>query len=71
MKLSDLPKDVQRLLLEYWDQPELDDRLSDPEYFFDQIVTPHMDFLRRSGTEAPKIRLQTKPNGELHVLLHY
>lgn len=69
MELSDLSKDVQRLLLEHWTRKELDDRLKEPEYFFDQVVNPRLDYLRRTGEAAPKVRLVRTPTGELRALL--
>lgn len=69
MRITDLPKDVRRSLLQHWSALEIDDRLSDPEYFFDQVVNPHMNYLRRSGESAPTYRLQKTPTGELRVLL--
>lgn len=69
MKLHDLSKDVRRMLLEHWSAQEIDERLVDPEYFFDQVVNPHMNFLRRGGESAPRFRLQKTPTGEIRVLL--
>lgn len=69
MQLNDLTKDLQRLLLLHWTSKELETSLRDPEYFFDQVVNPRLDYLRRQGEDAPKIRLQKSPAGELRVLL--
>jgi hypothetical protein len=69
MELTDLSKDIQRFLLQHWTRSEIDSRLQDPEYFFDQVVTPRLDFLRRSGEEAPRIRFQRSPTGQPRVLL--
>ena len=69
MHLSDLAKDAQRFLLEHWTRSEIEDRLQDPEYFFDQVVNPRMDYLRRLGEVVPRFRLQKTPSGELRVLL--
>lgn len=69
MEMSDLNKDLRRLLLRHWTAKELESRLQDPEYFFDQVVTPHLEYLRRSGEDVPRVRLQKTPAGELRVLL--
>ena len=69
MQLTDLSKNVQRFLLEHWTRQELDDRLTDPDYFFNQVVGPHLEFLRRSGQEPPRLRIQRSPKGEMQVLL--
>ncbi len=69
MEISDLSKDVRRLLLENWTEREIRENLQDPEYFFDQVVTPRLDYLRRQGEPAPRIRLQRTPAGEPRVLL--
>lgn len=69
MELSDLSKDLQRLLMAYWSKEELNDRLRDPEYFFDQVVTPHFEYLKRNGQEMPRLRLQKTATGEQRVLL--
>lgn len=69
MQLSDLSKDVRRLLLAHWSEPEINARLSDPEYFFDQLVNPRLDYLRRQGEDLPRLRLQKTPLGEFRVVL--
>lgn len=69
MELSDLNKDIQRLLLRHWTERELRDSLGDPEYFFDQVVTPRLEYLRRQGQDAPRIRFGRSPAGEPRVLL--
>lgn len=69
MDLTDLSKDLQRLLLNHWTASEINERLKDPEYFFDQVVTPYLDYLRRLGEEAPRVRLQKTPTGEFRVLM--
>lgn len=69
MQLTDLSKDLQRLLLQHWTETELASRLSDPDYFFDQVVSPRLDYLRRNGEDAPHIRFQRSPSGEPRVLL--
>ena len=70
MQLNDLTKDLQRLLLAHWNEKEIQTGLlDDPEYFFDHVVSPRLDYLRRQGEEAPRVRLQKSPAGELRVLL--
>ncbi len=69
MDLSDLSKDVRRLLLDHWTKEEINARLEDPEYFFYQVVSPRLDYLRRNGEAVPRLRLQRTPAGELRVLL--
>ena len=69
MELADLTKDVQRVLLTHWTADEINQRLEDPEYFFHQVVTPRLDYLRRSGEDAPRLRFQRTPAGEPRVLL--
>ena len=69
MQLTDLSKDLQRLLLEYWTIDELNSRLIDPEYFFDQVANPHLDYLRRNGQDAPRIRFQRTVTGIPRALL--
>ncbi len=69
MDLKDLSKDVQRLLLEHWTMDEINARLEDPEYFFDQVVAPRLDYLRRSGEYQPRLRFQRTPTGEPRILL--
>ena len=69
MELTDLSKDLQRLLLEHWTRAELRDLLQEPEYFFDQVVNPRMDYLRRNGQDAPRVRLQRTASGEPRALL--
>ncbi len=69
MQLNDLSKDLQRLLLEHWTENELNSRLLDPEYFFDQVVNPHLAYLRRNGQETPRIRFQRTVSGEPRALL--
>ena len=69
MQLNDLTKDIRRILLEHWTENEINSRLEDPEYFFEQIVNPHLLFLRRSGERIPLMRLKKNPKGETIVLL--
>ena len=69
MELADLSKDIRRLLLSHWTERELSESLQDPEYFFDQVVNPRLDYLRRLGEEAPRIRFTRSPAGEPRVLL--
>jgi hypothetical protein len=70
MQLSDLGKDIRRLLLEHWTKQEIEDRLSDPDYFFEQVVIPRLDFLRRSGADVPILRVGKTANGEMRVFLN-
>ncbi|MCG3205867.1 MAG: hypothetical protein KCHDKBKB_02590 [Elusimicrobia bacterium] len=70
MRFDDFSKDVQRLLLSHWSAAEINDRLIDPEYFFDQVVIPRLDYLRRQGEEAPRLRIYHTPNGDLNVVVH-
>lgn len=69
MELSDLNKDLRRLLLAHWTERELRESLAEPEYFFDQVVTPRLDYLRRQGADAPRVRFSYSPAGEPRVLL--
>ncbi|OVE77560.1 hypothetical protein BVX98_02430 [bacterium F11] len=69
MHLTDLPKEIQRVLLDHWTEKEINDRLGNPEYFFDQVVNPYFSSLRKRGKEAPKVRLQRTPDGEKRVIL--
>lgn len=70
MHLTDLPKDLRRLLLSHWSEKEVNELLfQDAEYFFDQVVNPRLDYIRRSGQEAPRVRLQKTPTGEFKALL--
>jgi hypothetical protein len=69
MELADLSKDVRRFLLQHWTKVEIESRLSDPEYFFEQVVLPRLDYLRRQNEDTPRLRLQRTPQGELRVLL--
>lgn len=69
MEITDLPKDLQRLLLAHWTPDELRYQLQEPEYFFDQVVNPRLDYLRRNGEDAPRIRVSRSPTGEPRVLL--
>ena len=69
MELSDLSKDLRRLLLAHWKEAEINDRLKDPDYFFDQIVIPRLDYLRRQGDDLPRLRKQRLATGELRVWL--
>jgi hypothetical protein len=69
MELADLSKDIRRLLLAHWTEPELQSSLQDPDYFFDQVVNPRLDYLRRQGEYAPRLRVQRTPAGETRVLL--
>ncbi len=69
MHITDLTKDLRRLLLDHWTEDEINSRLLDPEYFFDQVVNPRLDYLRRSGADVPRVRLQRSATGELRALL--
>lgn len=69
MELADLPKDIRRLLLSHWTERELSSSLQEPEYFFDQVVNPRLEYLRRQGEEMPRIRFTRSPAGEPRVLL--
>jgi hypothetical protein len=55
--------------LQHWTKVEIESRLSDPEYFFEQVVLPRLDYLRRQNEDTPRLRLQRTPQGELRVLL--
>ena len=70
MQFSDLGKDIRRILLEHWTLTEIEDRLSDPEYFFDQVVIPRLAYLRRSGEEIPTLRLGRMQDGTFRVFLN-
>ncbi len=70
MDLNDLSKDVRRLLLSHWDRKEIEDQLSLPDYFFEQVVIPHLDYLRRAGEAVPIVRLKRSPTGALKVFLN-
>ena len=69
MELADLSKDIRRLLLAHWTKTEIEANLANPEYFFDQVVTPRLEYLRRQGEEVPRIRLSRSPAGEPRILL--
>lgn len=69
MHLTDLTKDLRRLLLTHWSESEINDLLLDPEYFFDHVVNPRLEYLRRSGEYAPRVRLIKTPAGETRALL--
>jgi hypothetical protein len=69
MEITDLSKDIRRLLLAHWTERELREGLVEPEYFFDQVVSPRLEYLRRQGEETPRIRLSRTPAGEPRVLL--
>ena len=69
MDLTDLSKDLRRLLLAHWTERELKESLGDPEYFFEQVVVPRLDYLRRQGEEVPRVRFSRSPAGEPRVLL--
>lgn len=69
MDLTDLSKDLRRLLLAHWTERELKESLADPDYFFDQVVTPRLEYLRRQGEDVPRVRLSRTPTGERRVLL--
>jgi hypothetical protein len=69
MELADLSKDIRRLLLAHWTERELRECLAEPEYFFDQVVKPRLDYLRRQGEDTPRIRFTRSPAGEPRVLL--
>lgn len=69
MEIADLSKDLRRLLLVHWTERELRESLREPQYFFDQVVTPRLDYLRRQGEEAPRVRFMLSPAGEPRVVL--
>ena len=69
MHITDLSKDLQRLLLRHWTRQEVDSHLLDPEYFFDQVVNPHLAYLRRNGQDAPTVRFQRTVTGIPRALL--
>ena len=69
MDLTDLSKDIRRLLLQHWTEREIRESLREPEYFFDQVVTPRLDYLRRQGQDAPRIRFSRTPTGQGRVRL--
>ncbi len=69
MELADLSKDIRRLLLAHWTEREILANLADPAYFFEQVVNPRLDYLRRQGEDAPRIRFSYTPAGEPRVLL--
>ncbi len=70
MHLSELTKDLRRLLLSHWTEKEINELLfQDAEYFFDQVVTPRLDYLRRLGKDIPRVRLQKSATGEFRALL--
>ena len=70
MELSDFSKDVKRFLLEHWSKAELTERLKDAPYFFEHVVLPRMEYLKRQGEDVPKIRLKQTPTGQLNVILN-
>jgi hypothetical protein len=68
MDLSDLHKDLQRFLLAHWKEEEINTLMADPDYFFDQVVLPHIEYLRRQGNDdVPRLRKQRTPAGEFRV----
>ncbi len=70
MHLTDLSKDLRRLLLSHWAEKEINELLfQNAEYFFDQVVNPRLDYLRRSGQDVPRVRLQKTPEGNYKALL--
>ncbi len=70
MHITDLSKDLRRLLLSHWSEQEINTLMfDDAEYFFDQVVNPRLDYLRRSGQDAPRVRLQKTPTGEFKAIL--
>ena len=69
MKIEDLNKDVRRLLLDHWTKAEIEDRLDNPEYFFDHVVSPRLDYLRKQGEEIPQLRSHRLPDGGFRVYL--
>jgi hypothetical protein len=69
MQLNDLSKDLQRFLLRHWTEKEVNSHLTDPEYFFEQVVNPHLAYLRRNGEDAPTIRFQRTASGEPRALM--
>ena len=69
IQITDLTKDIRKLLLEHWTEPEINQRLEDPEYFFNQVVTPRLKYLSQQGTPTPQIRFKRDPKGQPSVLL--
>ncbi len=70
MQLTDLGKDIRRILLEHWTLAEIEDRLSDPEYFFEQVVIPRLAYLRRSGEDIPMLRMGRMQDGSFRIFLN-
>ena len=70
MRITDLTKDVRRYLLQHWTEKEINERLEDPEYFFEHVVKTQMDHLRLMGEEVPRFRLKKSPTGEMIVLIN-
>jgi hypothetical protein len=69
MKVEDLSKDVRRLLMAHWTKAEIESGLPDPDYFFDQVVQPRLNYLRRQGEDIPPLRLYRTANGDLRIFL--
>lgn len=69
MQLTDFTKDIRQILLEHWSPMEIESRLEDPFYFFEHVVIPRLDYLRRHNASVPKLRLSETPKGELRVIL--
>jgi len=69
MHISDLSKDLQRFLLAHWMEKEINAHLQDPEYFFEHVVGPRLEYLRRKGDDVPRVRLQKTSSGEFRALL--
>ena len=69
MEITDLNKDLRRLLLRHWTERELSSSLQDPAYFFEQVVVPRLEYLRRQGEDSPRIRFALSPAGEPRITL--
>ena len=67
MNLNDLNKDLRRILLANWTESEIVERLSNPEYFFEQVVQPRFRYLREQGEPIPELRLHRTPSGDYRV----
>ena len=70
MDITDLTRDVKTLLLSQWTKDEINSRLENPDYFFEQVVIPRLDYLRKRNEEIPILRLKRGPKGEFLVFLN-
>ena len=70
MDITDLTRDVKALLLSHWTRDEINARLEDPRYFFEDVVIPRLDYLRQREEGIPTLRLKRSPKGELLVFLN-